>query len=34
MAELEAHALKTTVRAIDSGRQELIENLLNGAFST
>ena len=34
MAELEAHALKTNVQSIDSGRQELIENLLNGYFST
>ena len=34
MAELEAHALKTNVPSIDSGRQELIENLLNGYFST
>ena len=32
MAELEAHALKTNVQSIDSGRQELIENLLNGYF--
>ena len=32
MAELEAHALKTNVHSIDSGRQELIENLLNGYF--
>ena len=32
MAELEAHALKTNVPSIDSGRQELIENLLNGYF--
>ena len=32
MAELEAHALKTSVQSIDSGRQELIENLLNGYF--
>ena len=34
MAELEAHALKTNVQSIGSGRQELIENLLNGYFST
>ncbi|MEO1598215.1 MAG: xylose isomerase [Planctomycetota bacterium] len=34
MAELETHALKTNVQSIDSGRQELIENLLNGYFST
>ena len=32
MAELEAHALKTNVQSIGSGRQELIENLLNGYF--
>ena len=32
MAELEVHALKTNVQSIDSGRQELIENLLNGYF--
>ncbi len=32
MAELEAHALKTNVQSIDRGRQELIENLLNGYF--
>ena len=32
IAELEAHALKTNVQSIDSGRQELIENLLNGYF--
>ena len=32
MAELEDHALKTNVQSIDSGRQELIENLLNGYF--
>ena len=32
MAELEGHALKTNVHSIDSGRQELIENLLNGYF--
>ena len=32
MAKLEAHALKTNVQSIDSGRQELIENLLNGYF--
>lgn len=30
MAELEDHALKTNVQSIESGRQELIENLLNG----
>ncbi len=32
IAELEAHALKANVQSIDSGRQELIENLLNGYF--
>lgn len=32
MAELEDHALKTNVQSIESGRQELIENLLNGYF--
>ena len=32
MVELETHALKTNVQSIDSGRQELIENLLNGYF--
>lgn len=32
MVDLEAHALKANVQAIDSGRQELIENILNGYF--
>ena len=31
--ELEGHAkTKTNVQSLDSGRQELIENLLNGYF--
>ena len=30
MDELERHALKTNVASVPSGRQELIENILNG----